>query len=379
MLSPERHGQLTLLNTVVSLSILVLLLSQQFKADEGLQPDVVTIGGSDREAPAEVATSLPTDNLVEVQDVQEVANTEKLPEVSSGPSGAVGLKLIFEATMEPLVTAANDHQEESTLYIPTEAELEAALQSEGIDSAETVLILDKMKAGYEKFNMPFPSFNLDKTQDSQTKLDPSTRASVPVQTTDGPKVDVQAIRSYLLPTIERLQIELTEKGELGGDYLPTEEEVTTAINSGTFESNATTLVIGKLRKGFLDTEIDFPEPGTISVGEAPPEPTEPVLDEEGSPSSVSNNQSNMKSDVDGISAQQIIIVKAYFEGQLQRVSMIAEEQSKDISTMLPTEEEISQAAETGKIESPESLAAIAKLSAAYSELDVNFNPPVVSQ
>ena len=62
----------------------------------------------------------------------------------------------------------------------------------------------------------------------------------------------------MLPTIERLQTEINAKGISGDAYLPSEAELSAAINSGTFVSPETEAVLTKLRQGFNDCEIDFP-------------------------------------------------------------------------------------------------------------------------
>ena len=59
--------------------------------------------------------------------------------------------------------------------------------------------------------------------------------------------------------------------------------------------------------------------------------------------------------------------------------MLSEQAGEDLSSLIPSDSEIQQAAQTGKIESPESQAAIEKLASAYAALNQPFNPPISSQ
>ena len=114
------------------------------------------------------------------------------------------------------------------------------------------------------------------------------------------------------------------------------------------------------------------------MGETAPPPTEPAEPTEGGGSENNGAAAPSQDDAGVDFAQQEIIVRAYFEGQLQRVKMLAEQAGTDVSAMLPTDADIQAAAKTGKIESAEAQAAIERLAAAYAALNQPFNPPISS-
>ena len=388
MIKSEHIAKLTVANTVMSVFILGLLLTDRCDSSPSsgvLQPDIVELKTSAK-LPSQAGDPPSANPTIAVTDGQANSSTGTVSEQAQLNNGseddsnvlAVDFSSLIEATVEPLKAAASDHQEDGISYLPSDEEIAAAIASNTLESPETQLVLKKLERGYAQFNMPFPSLKVPSSNPSNEQQLTEPKGNSTLNPTLPPGInsgkDSPAVRSYLLPTIERLLTEINAKGISGDAYLPSETELTSAINSGTFESAETTAVLTKLRQGFRDCEIDFPEPGSIQVGETAPPPTEPT---EGQPS---DNQERPQRENTGIDfVQQEIIVRAYFEGQIQRIKMLSEQAGQDLSSMIPNEKEIQQAAQTGKIESPESQAAIGKLAEAYAALDQPFNPPISSQ
>ena len=389
MFKSEHIAQLTVANTVMSVLILGLLIMERCDSRPGsgaLQPDIVDLRTATKqpseagEPPAEApSTAQPVNQIATQSTNNDAGQTQSTNAATGSGTSVVDFSALLEATVEPLRVAASDHQEDGQNYLPTDDELAAATASKSLESPETQLVLKKLEAGYAQYNMPFPSLKLPSNPGANDGSLATQQGGVtPPEPTIPPGVesgkDSPAVRSYMLPTIERLQTEINAKGISGDAYLPSEAELSAAINSGTFVSPETEAVLTKLRQGFNDCEIDFPEPGSIEVGETAPPPTEPT---EGETNQAEDRPQSEKRD--GDFAQQEIIVRAYFEGQIQRIKMLSEQAGEDLSSLIPSDSEIQQAAQTGKIESPESQAAIEKLASAYAALNQPFNPPISSQ
>ena len=266
------------------------------------------------------------------------------------PDGLAGL---FADIMEPVRKAAQDHQDDPKLYLPSEEELAAAIASERLESPESSVVLEKLKVGYAKFTMPFPSL----------AAPPPSPPSQP-----SAQKDPKEVEAWLMPTIQRLIEEAkTQSGETPSEsILPTKEEQNAAIQKGSFDSQEFDVVRSKLEQGYQRYQIPFPVPGQPQT--APPEPNSPRNPEE---QGVASSQRNTS---ESVAEQQII--NAYFQGQLQRIKLESKKKDEDVSDCFPTSAQIQTAVQSGSISSAESLSVISILETCYQRLDIPFHPPV---
>ena len=243
----------------------------------------------------------------------------------NNPSGGTSdFASLLEQTIQPLKQASSDHNE--NIDLPTEKEITAALDSNTLDSPETLVVIEKLRKGYGYYNMPFPTLRIPKPQKNLQERPSSMRDS-----SAGPE-----IASWMKPTIERLEGELRDRGESGEGIIPSIKEQKAAIDSNAWDSQETDLVLDLLRKGFARYSIDFPEPKNLKEF----------------------NQRKPTPSTGGSSSEQLSskqrIIQAYFKGQIQRLRLEANAKSFDIIPFLPTDEEVFQAVKTVKLDSDES-------------------------
>ena len=270
------------------------------------------------------------------------------------PDGVGG---VLADIMEPVRKAAVDHHEEPSLFLPSETELAAAVESAGLDSAESVVVLKILKKSYARFNMPFPSLAPPSTQPNPPNPSPKSKV------TNDPK----EIEAWLVPTIQRLKEEAKAQSgaKLSDSFLPSKTEQEEAILKGTFDSPEFDVVRSKLEQGYQKYQIPFPIPGQPQTAH----------EESNAPHNSEVNSTNEQGNTsENVAEQQII--NAYFQGQLQRIKLEAKKKEEDVSDCFPSSAQIQAAVQSGSISSTESLSMIDLLEGCYQRLEIPFHPPV---
>lgn len=315
-LSPKLLIILTLLNSVGLIGLTIVVLSQN--PDQGFS-------GSNNMG-----------NQISKSTISELKSTEK--------PGAVDFAGLLEQRIQPVKQASSDHNEE--LDLPTKKEIAAAVDTNRLDSVETLLVLEKLRKGYEHYNMPFPSLRMPDSQSKMAGDPPSMRTN-----DAGPEIE-----SWLAPTIERLRTEIgdQEEDELGS--IPSDSEQKAAIDSEAWDSQETKLVLDILRKEFSRFNVDFPEPKEIKK-----------LSQEKSLRKKSGLGEKMTS--------KERILQAYFKGQLQRLRLESNAQEKDISAKVPSDVEVLAAIKTEGLKSEASALVLEKLKSCYEDLGLTFYEP----
>ena len=134
--------------------------------------------------------------------------------------------------------------------------------------------------------------------------------------------------------------------------MPSPDLIEAAINSKSIHSKQSQVVIETYKKAYLYFELPFP-----SLNENDNE------QKEEQPENINPKVTNQ-------------IIRAYFQGQLLRITRASEKQGIDIKTLVPTPQDIDDAAQSGDIASPQSQKAIQKIQQAYKKLDIPFHPPI---
>ena len=284
---------------------------------------------------------------VVVEDSEPIEEPPK--QISRGPRKKIdGIEGLFLDIMDPVKRAASDHQADPALYLPSDDELSKAIASNSLDSKESVVVLDKLKKGYAEYNMPFPSLSAPP---------PPSNPTEPEMVSTG---DPKEIEAWIKPTIQRLKDESKARGDVDvSTFIPSDDAIKQAIESGSFETPAFIRVREKIEKGYQEFQVPFPTPGQPQ--------TAPEQSGGGGPVSQGNTQET-------VAEQQII--NAYFQGQLQRIKLESKKQDKDVSDCFPSSQDIQTAVKTGSISSEKSLAVISSLEGCYKSLDIPFHPPV---
>lgn len=333
-LSAATLSRLTVLNTgllAVNTLILVGLLLR---------------GGGD--APAPAASPDPTTSAPQAAAPPSLSSGSPRP-MNAAPDGPTldGIGGFIEATVSPLADAAQDHGAGDIL--PTEEEIAAAVKTDSLESPETLAVLETLKAGYAKFNMPFPEIKIPGP--------PSAEPDEGVPSTSR-EDDSAQIESWATPTIDKLRGALAEKGESEAGLIPTEDEVAAAVASGRMDSEETRWIIDKLKNGYARLDLPFPEPGSVSAPSAPPS----------APSSAGSPSSNGEQKV----------LEAYFKANIQRLELMAGKQGIEVSDVLPDDEVIRAAVASGDISSDAAQPALEQLRTGYDRVGLKFREPVVN-
>ena len=246
---------------------------------------------------------------------------------------------LLEQTIQPLKQAAFDHNED--IELPTEKEVVAAVESKRLDSPESLIVLNRLEKGYERYNMPFPSLGKPAFENQMNRLT-SKYAGL-------------EIKSWLEPTIEFLRIKIGD-GKEALRSMPSDAEQKAAIQSDAWDSQETKLVIDTLRESFLYFKIKFPEPREIK---------------QFSEESALDKDANLG---DKLSSKQLRL-QAYFKGQIQRLRLESKAQSKDISIKIPSDIEVLAAIKTEGLKSEASMLVVEKLKSCYDDLELIFYEP----
>lgn len=145
---------------------------------------------------------------------------------------------------------------------------------------------------------------------------------------------------------EPLQDIAIQKGINPSSLLPSNKELNAAIESNDIRSKESQNVLTIYKKSYEIHEIPYP---ALTQKD----------DDVDQPAQQAGEQ----------------IIKAYFQGQMMRITRAANKQNKDIDELLPTNEDIQQAAISGDISSPPARKAIQKIEKAFEALNIPFHPP----
>ena len=323
-MKPETIERLTLINT----GLLVVLVCKVFIfSDSSVGRDV---------------------EFVEQQS-QSTSNPPKIdynapPETPPSNGGANNYEELLLQSIEPLERAYAEHGED--ILLPSEEQLQAAVKTNSLKSEESKVVLTILQQGYEKFNMPFPTLKIPATRIS-TKSGP--------QKNDAPENALPPpFGEWLRRRADRLTAELKTKKESPAGLVPTEQQIQAAVSTGDPRSEESRLAIDMLKNGYARLQLDFTEYGQA------PEKTE-------------TEQSDSKSMRQKVSQQRIL--KAYFQGQVQRLKLEAAAQSTTVDDNLPSEEAIEQAVVSGSLKTEQSKVVIAQIEACYEQLGLTFYSP----
>lgn len=323
--------RLTFLNT----GILVLLVWKVFVAsDAPVQPSVES---------ASILSTQPTAPLSRPNQVLP----KDLPPASGGAQNYEELLL---QTIEPLERAFAEHGED--IDLPTDEEFDAAIDTNRLDSEASQKVLTILQSGYERFNMPFPKLEIPTSRVSTMKT--PQRNNAPENSVPPP------FSEWLRRSTDTLLAELKTKKESSAGLVPTEQQLQSAIESDSPISEESRLVIDMLKNGYARLKIDFPEYGQS------PESTED--------SQTDKNEGSTSNSLQQQVSQQRII-KAYFEGQVQRLKLEAVGQSKVVDDKLPSDTQIETAVNSSSLKTDESKVVIAKIKECYEYLGLTFYSP----
>ena len=162
-----------------------------------------------------------------------------------------------------------------------------------------------------------------------------------------PSRDMPSFTQIFHDLEEPLQEIAIQKGINPSTLLPSNEELKAAVESNDIRSDASQNVLSIYKKSYELHEIPYP--------------------------ALTQNEQDVSEQPAQKAGEQII--KAYFQGQMMRLTRAANKQNKEIDAFLPTNEEIQEAATSGDIASPPAQKAIKKIQQAFEELGLPFHPP----
>lgn len=276
----------------------------------------------------------------------EKPDQPKPQEAPPSSSGAKNYEELLLQSIEPLERAYAEHGEE--MAIPSEAQLQAAIQTNSLKSEESKVVLEILEKGYERFNMPFPKLEIPTSRQS---------GSVTPQKNNAPEnTQPPPFGEWLRRTSENLMTELKDKKESAAGLVPTEQQLQAAVNTGDPRSEESRLAIDMLKNGYARLKLDFPEYGQ----------SEDSTDGQ-------SEETDSKSMRQKVSQQRIL--KAYFQGQVQRLKLEATAKSTEIDTALPSDEDIEKAVVSGSLKTEQSKLVIAQIQSCYEQLGLTFYSP----
>lgn len=281
---------------------------------------------------------------------QSISSTSKKidynspPEDSSSKGGANNYEELLLQSIEPLERAYAEHGED--VLLPSEEQIQSAIKTNSLKSEESKVVLDILQQGYEKFNMPFPTLKIPASRTSTSKG--PQQNDVPQNALPPP------FGEWLRRRTDRLMSELKGKKESSAGLVPTEQQIQAAVSSGDPRSDESRLVIDMLKNGYARLQLDFSDYGQT-------------------PESTVAEESDSKSMRQKVSQQRIL--KAYFQGQAQRLKLEAAAQSITIDDKLPSDNAIEQAVVSGSLKTEQSKVVIAQIEACYEQLGLTFYSP----
>jgi len=217
------------------------------------------------ECPAIAAA--PTDQAVATQPLgtppgaddpsaQQPTSPPPLP-LLSGSDDALALYL--DATVIPLRQAAEDFGVDPVVFVPTEAEIRAATESGSIDSEPFLAVMQKLRVGYEQFNMALPAPEHSIPSSVVTGPSGSEPQAGSGRTATGLGPGEMVLLALFRSTIAGLQEHHRDAGAVGLLELPTETECLEAASTGDLSSIPSKQVIQRLRAAHLQLGVPFPD------------------------------------------------------------------------------------------------------------------------
>ena len=191
--------------------------------------------------------------------------------------------------------------------------------------------------GYLAYNHP--------TSTNTIPQNASTSTTAPKKQSS-PSRDMPSFTQIFHDLEEPLQEIAIQKGINPSTLLPSNKELQAAIESNDIRSNESQNVLAIYKKSYQIHEIPYP--------------------------ALTQKDDDVEKPAQKAGEQ---IIKAYFQGQMMRITRAANKQNKDIDTLLPTNEEIQEAATSGDISSPSAQKVIKKIQLAFEELNIPFHPP----
>ena len=321
-LSPQTLEKMTIANSIGLVFLLVYAIVSQPEERSSNAPKVIQ-----------------TMSKNPVQSTQNSASSYQGGAIPQ--SGATNFGELLTQTIEPLQRAVTDHNDD--LELPTDDEINAAIASNDLNSPASLVVLEKLKNGYSRYNMPFP------------------KLQIPEQSSSAPMINQVAepppnLEEWLRQRVVDLQQELQRKEESELGLIPSEGELQAAIQSQSLQSEEGRLVVDMLKNGYARMQMPFPEFGLS-------QDTATVAGEVNGPANSPPNISNNK------------ILAAYFKGQLQRLELEARSQQKNIDSILPTEAQIQAATESGALQSEASKEVLQAIQNCYDALGLQFYSP----
>lgn len=260
--------------------------------------------------------------------------------------GAQNYAELLEQTIEPLERAFAEHGEEPVL--PSDEQLAAAIATNDLRSEPSKKVLEMLDAGYSQYNMPFPKLEIPAGDNR------AVSAVAPVQNEAPENQQLPNYGEWLRRTADNLDKVIREKKEARTGLIPTEQELQAAVESGDPLSEQSRLAIDMLKNGYARFKMDFPSYGTSEKNTA-------------------TTQDVSKSVQQKVSQKRIL--KAYFQGQVQRLTTEANSKSIDITADLPQQEQVDQAVESGTLQSEPSKQVLEKIEGCYTKLGLTFYRP----
>ncbi len=167
-----------------------------------------------------------------------------------GPQGIGAMTDYLDSIIDPLSQAAIDHNHDPAEFLPTDAELDAALASGSMDSPESDRVMKVLRKSYEFFMMRFPGApgGLENPEGSESSdRVPATDPSA-------------ALRPWFQLRIEAMQQAAKVKQRTAESWIPSPGAVEAAASSGSLESRESEEVLTQLREGYAHLGLKFPEP-----------------------------------------------------------------------------------------------------------------------
>ena len=188
-----------------------------------------------------------------------------VPEQHDAPENAEGPRLDewLRRTTDTLATELKANKESPAGLVPTEQELQAAIESNSLISEESRLVVDMLKNGYARLKMDFPAYGvthsevLEKTEasfeETSTEQSKSIRQQVSQQ---------RILQAYFKGQLQRLRLEANSQNRNLEALLPTDAQVQAAVESGSLKTEEARMVIASIEQCYGELGLTFYSPPT---------------------------------------------------------------------------------------------------------------------
>jgi hypothetical protein len=171
-------------------------------------------------------------------------------ESEPGGLGSAAMGEYLQSIVDPLRQAAIDHGHDPAEFLPSDAEIEAAVSSGSPDSAEGVVVMELLRESYVFFRMKFPGppsgGGAGEGPVSSDRIDASDRAA--------------ALRPWFELRVEELRAEAEAQDASAELWIPSPQELELAAGSGSLDSPESLRVISRLRDGFSQLGLELQAP-----------------------------------------------------------------------------------------------------------------------